>query len=214
MKIIAIGRNFRAHALELNHPIPKIPFFFIKPESSIIETGHDVIAPIGHSLHYEVELAIHIQEKLNKITVDQANHALNKSKFGVAIDFTLRDVQSNAISNKLPWTLSKGLDTFCPLSSTISDIDPDDVGLWLKVNGKIKQNGNTNDQIFPCATLISYISQFITLEPKDVILTGTPSGVGAVKDGDVIQCGLNAKGKSLELQHVIKYKKFDYPLIE
>eukprot|EP00834_Sanchytrium_tribonematis_P002461 NODE_76_length_23837_cov_1.242396.p11 type:complete len:216 gc:universal NODE_76_length_23837_cov_1.242396:10886-10239(-) len=214
MKIVAIGRNFKKHAMELNHPIPKIPFFFLKPESSIIANNETVIAPAGHTLHYECELAIHVQQKLCKLSREQASEVLKTSKFGVAIDFTLRDVQNHAVKNKLPWTLAKGLDTFCPLSETIEGIDPDNVDLWLRVNGEIRQDGNTNDQIFSCAELLEYITQFMTLEKKDVILTGTPSGVGPVKDGDKISCGLVFKHQKLQLDHPIKVQKFDLKLME
>eukprot|EP00835_Amoeboradix_gromovi_P005465 NODE_515_length_7357_cov_0.487875.p4 type:complete len:221 gc:universal NODE_515_length_7357_cov_0.487875:1160-1822(+) len=214
MKIVAVGRNFRKHALELNHPIPKIPFFFLKPESSVISNGETVVAPIGHQLHYEVELAIHVQSRLSKLNRNQAKEVLSKCNYGVAIDFTLRDVQKNAIESKLPWTLAKGLDTFCPLSEAIPGIDPDNVGLWLNVNGIEKQNGDTSDQIFDCAELLSYITNFMTLEPSDVVLTGTPSGVGPVKDGDVVTCGLVYKDKTINLKHHIKFKKFDFHLVE
>ncbi len=214
MKVVGIGRNFRKHAIELGHPIPKIPFFFLKPESSVIQNEESVVSPKGHELHYEVELAIHVKEKVSKLSIQDAKRVLKNCAYGVGIDYTLRDIQSHAIKNKLPWTLAKGLDTFCPLSSTITGIDPDNVELWLRVNNNVKQQGNTNDQIFNCAELLSYITQFMTLYKNDVVLTGTPSGVGKVNHGDVVHCGINVENKACFLHHDIIIQQFDKPLIE
>lgn len=116
----------------------------------------------------------------------------------LALDMTNRTLQSKLKSKGLPWALAKGFDTSCPVSNYIPAVevnDPHNIDLWLKVNGEMKQNGNTKDMIFTIPFLISWISEYYTLEPGDLILTGTPEGVGPVKSGDVLECGLGTLTK-------------------
>lgn len=191
-KIICIGRNYGAHAAELGNQIPEKPILFLKPTSSYLSEGSPIQVPVGcTSLHHEVELGVVISKPGKNISESSAfDHV---GGYILALDMTARDFQDEAKKKGHSWALAKGFDTSCPVSGFIpSDklANPHDVNLWLKVNGVMKQEGNTKSMIFKIPTLISYISKYFTLETGDVILTGTPSGVSAVNAGDVIQCGL------------------------
>ncbi|XP_060064544.1 acylpyruvase FAHD1, mitochondrial-like [Ylistrum balloti] len=191
-KILAIGRNYKSHAAELNNPIPKSPLVFIKPTTSYITEGQRIKFPPGcNELHHEVELGVVIGKGGNNIS--EANAMEHVGGYVLALDMTARDLQDFAKKNGHPWALAKSWDTSCPVSNFIEKNkipDPSSLNLWLKVNGEMKQNGNTTDMIFPIPYLISFLSNYFTLEEGDLLLTGTPSGVGPVKEGDEIQAGL------------------------
>jgi acylpyruvate hydrolase len=204
-KIVAVGRNYRDHAAELGNAVPEVPLLFMKPASSYITEGSLIKIPKGcSSLHHEIELGIVIGKKGTDIPENSAmNHVAG---YVLALDMTARDFQNVAKTKGHPWDLAKGFDTSCPVSSFIpkeSIPDPNNVNLWCKVNGEMKQNGNTKDMIFKIPYLISYISQYFTLEPNDVILTGTPAGVSGVKFGDVIQGGL---GELVQFEFKVQQK--------
>ncbi|KAK7110303.1 oxaloacetate decarboxylase, mitochondrial-like [Littorina saxatilis] len=191
-KIICVGRNYGAHAAELGNPVPEKPILFFKPTSSYLSEGSPIQIPKGcSSLHHEVELGIIIERTGKNISESSAlDHV---GGYILALDMTARDFQDEAKKKGQPWAMAKGFDTSCPVSGFIPREkvqDPQNVNLWCKVNGQTKQDGNTKDMIFSIPNLISYISQYFTLEAGDVILTGTPSGVSATKPGDTIQCGL------------------------
>ena len=142
------------------------------------------------SLHYEVELGVVVSKLGRKIPEASAmNHV---GGYALALDMTARNLQDQAKKKGHPWSVAKGYDTFCPISDLIDrdKVDPGNARLWLKVDGEMKQDGNTREMIFSVPVLISYISGIYTLEPGDVILTGTPQGVGPVEEGQVIACGL------------------------
>ena len=142
-------------------------------------------------IHHEVELGVVIGKTGFKISEAQAAEYI--AGYCLALDMTARDLQSKLKAKGLPWTLAKGFDTSCPVSDFIPSqniSNPQNVDLWLKVNGELRQSSNTKNMIFNIPFLLSYISEFFTLEPGDLILTGTPEGVGPVKRGDVINCGL------------------------
>ncbi|KAL8613080.1 hypothetical protein ACOMHN_035021 [Nucella lapillus] len=191
-KIICVGRNYGAHAAELGNPLPEKPILFLKPTSSYLSEGSAIQIPKGcTSLHHEVELGIVI-ERCGK-NISEAAALDHVGGYILALDMTARDFQDEAKKKGEPWTLAKGFDTSCPVSGFIPKNklpDPQNAGLWLKVNGTTRQDGNTKDMIFTIPHLIAYISQYFTLEPGDVILTGTPSGVGSTVPGDRLQCGL------------------------
>ncbi|KJE90254.1 fumarylacetoacetate hydrolase domain-containing protein 1 [Capsaspora owczarzaki ATCC 30864] len=191
-KIVAIGRNYREHAAELNNPVPKEPLFFLKPTTSYLPTGKTILIPDGVELDHEVELAVVIGKTGANITKDAAMEHV--AGYALALDMTARNLQAVAKAKGLPWTIAKGQDGFCPISALIEkeSINLANTRIWLKVDGEIKQDGNTRDMIFNVPTIISYVSQFMTLEENDVILTGTPAGVGQVKPGQVIECGLGS----------------------
>ncbi|CAL1538342.1 unnamed protein product [Lymnaea stagnalis] len=191
-KIICVGRNYREHAAELGNPIPSKPILFLKPTSAYITEGQMIKIPLGCSdLNHEVELGVVIGIRASKIKQEEAMKYVGG--FALGLDMTARDWQSEAKKNGHPWCLAKGFDTSCPVSAFIDKEkipNPNNVDIWLKVNGETRQSGNTKDMIFSVEHLISYASQYFTLEPGDLLLTGTPSGVSKLNLGDVIQAGL------------------------
>ncbi|WRX22583.1 Fumarylacetoacetase-like [Theobroma cacao] len=198
-KIVAVGRNYAAHAKELGNAVPKEPVLFLKPTSSYLENGGTIEVPHPlNSLDHEVELAVVIGQKARDVPEKTAMNYVGG--YALALDMTAREIQSVAKSAGLPWTVAKGQDTFTPISSVLSMSmvpDPDNLELWLKmhflstqVDGETRQKGSTKDMIFKIPYLISHISSIMTLCEGDVILTGTPQGVGPVKVGQKISAGI------------------------
>ncbi|KAL3689609.1 hypothetical protein R1sor_015918 [Riccia sorocarpa] len=191
-KIVAVGRNYAAHAKELGNAVPKEPMIFLKPTSSYVFQGGAIeIPPPLTSLHHEVELGVVIGKQGRDIFEDEAMDHV--SGYALALDMTARDIQSVAKAKGHPWTVAKGYDTFTPISDFISKEDvpsTDDLELWCEVDGVMKQKGSTKDMIFSIPTLISFISKIMTLNEGDVILTGTPSGVGPVSAGQHVKAGI------------------------
>jgi len=198
-KIVAIGRNFAAHARELNNAPPKEPFFFLKPTTSYVLSGGKVEIPSGIIAHHEVELGLVIGKGGTDIA--QHNAGSHVAGYTLAVDMTARNLQDKVKKQGLPWSASKGFNTFTPIGPFIPKAqvpDPHNLRLMLKINGIIKQNGTTSDMIFRIPQLIEHISSIMTLEEGDLILTGTPSGVGPVVAGDKVECLLaDAAGKEL-----------------
>jgi len=193
-KIIGIGRNFADHAKELGNAVPSKPLIFFKPTSSYIVEGENIKIPKGSSeLHHEVELGVVIGKGGSSIPKDQVFSGQVIAGYFLALDMTARDLQYEAKKKGHPWSLAKGFDTSCPVSDILPPNkinDPHNIELWLNVNGVERQRGSTKDMIFDIPTLISYVSDYFKLEEGDVILTGTPKGVGPVKAGDTIEAGI------------------------
>ncbi|KAI5349475.1 hypothetical protein L3X38_002362 [Prunus dulcis] len=191
-KIVGVGRNYAAHAKELGNAVPKEPVLFLKPTSSYLENGGTIeVPPPLLSLDHEVELAVVISKKARDVS--QATAMDYVAGYALALDMTAREIQASAKSAGLPWTIAKGQDTFTPISSLLPKEmvpDPDNIELWLKVDGELRQKGSTKDMIFKLPFLISHISSIMTLLEGDVILTGTPKGVGPVKVGQKITAGI------------------------
>ncbi|XP_068663168.1 oxaloacetate tautomerase FAHD1, mitochondrial-like [Aristolochia californica] len=191
-KIIAVGRNYAAHAKELGNAVPKEPVLFMKPTSSYLQNGGTIqIPPPLESLDHEVELAVVIGKKARD--VDEAYAMDYVGGYALALDMTAREIQSSAKAGGLPWTVAKGQDTFTPISQYLPKpmvADPDNLELWLKVDDLVRQKGSTRDMIFKIPFLVSHISSIMTLFEGDVILTGTPQGVGPVKAGQKITAGI------------------------
>jgi 5-carboxymethyl-2-hydroxymuconate isomerase len=185
-KILCIGRNYSEHIKELGNATPEAPVIFIKPASSVIGEGEAiVIPPYSRDCHYEVELALLIGRKGKDIPVDRAMECI--AGYGVGIDLTLRDVQSDLKKKGLPWEIAKGFDTACPLSAfeeATGVADPQNLRIRMTVNGEVRQDGNTSMMIHRIPAIVSHMSGCFTLEPGDVILTGTPAGVGRIVPGD------------------------------
>ncbi|ESO07582.1 hypothetical protein HELRODRAFT_186863 [Helobdella robusta] len=192
-KIVGAARTYKEHAVELNNPIPSEPLIFLKPTSSYIEQGQSIIIPKDTlELHHEVELGVVI-DKPGK-NIPEASAAGHIGGYVLALDMTNRTEQSKAKKAGHSWCIAKGFDTACPVSRFIYKDEIKDfqnVSLKLKVNGILKQDGNTKDMIFSIPFLISWISCRMSLEHGDLILTGTPPGVGPVSAGDTIECSLN-----------------------
>lgn len=191
--IFCIGRNYAAHARELQNEIPDEPVVFLKPWSSIIFDGDKIILPHqSQNVHHEVELVAAIGKSGKNIPEELAlSHVAG---YAVGIDVTARDIQQKAKGKAHPWSVAKGFDTFAPVSSFIAADkieNPQNINLQLSVNGENRQCGNTQLMIFPIAKLISYLSTIFTLHTGDLIFTGTPKGVSPIKSGDKIKASLD-----------------------
>ncbi|KAL2198979.1 hypothetical protein P885DRAFT_31231 [Corynascus similis CBS 632.67] len=202
-KVVCIGRNYADHIAELNNTRPKQPFFFLKPTSSILLPGEGpVIRPRGIDLHYEVELALILGKRVRDLNAQDEQGALDAiESYALSIDMTARNAQNEAKKKGLPWDISKGFDTFLPLSNVINKAaipDPHKIELYLTVNNKVQQNDSTELMLFRIPRILSEISKVMTLEPGDIVLTGTPKGVGPVVPGDVMRAGIRVEGKELE----------------
>lgn len=184
--IYCIGRNYAAHARELNNPVPGEPVIFIKPASSVVADGGSIVIPPQSSdVHYEAELVLAIGKKGKNIPIDKAMEHV--SGYGLGIDVTARDLQQIAKDKSLPWSVAKGFDTFAPLSDFVDASalpDPDAIEYTLDINGERRQHGKTSHMLFPIPFLIHYLSGIFTLYPGDIIYTGTPEGVGKLNAGD------------------------------
>jgi 2-keto-4-pentenoate hydratase/2-oxohepta-3-ene-1,7-dioic acid hydratase in catechol pathway len=189
-KIVAIGLNYFDHARELNMPIPDKPLIFLKPPTSVIGNGEIIRYPSATAeLNYEGELAIVIKDHTRHVTEKEApRHILG---FTCANDVTARDLQR--IDGQ--WTRSKSFDTFCPLGPRIvGDINPAELAITTRVKGVTKQHSNTGNMIFNAFALVSFISSIMTLLPGDVIITGTPPGVGPLEPGDEVEVEIEGIG--------------------
>ena len=176
--------------------LPEEPEFFLKPPSSLIGNNGMVILPkMSNRVDYEVELAVIMKNKCHNISMDEVSeHVLG---YSVIVDITARDLQTKSRDSGMPWSISKGFDTFAPIGPRIVDkknIDTSNLDIWLKVNGEYKQHSNTGDMIFTVVELISFISKIMTLQPMDIIATGTPEGVGKINNGDIIEAGIDGIG--------------------
>ena len=196
-KILCIGRNYVDHIKELGNEAPAAPVIFMKPASSVIGEGGEVVIPsYSSNCHHEAELALLVGKTVKNITEEAALSCL--AGYGVAIDLTLRDVQDELKKKGLPWDIAKGFDTACPLSAFVPAeqiSDPQDLTITLKVNGELRQNGGTCLMIHSAAKIISLLSAIFTLEEGDVILTGTPAGVSRVVPGDRLCAEIGGIGK-------------------
>lgn len=211
-KIICVGLNYKDHAAETNAPIPAEPILFFKATSAIVGPNDDLIIPKNSKkTDWEVELAVVIGKKASYVSEDDAlNHVAG---YVLHNDYSEREFQ---LERNGQWVKGKSSDTFAPLGPFIATqdeiADVHNLRLWLKVNGKTLQDGNTSNLIFNIPFVVSYISQFMTLLPGDVITTGTPAGVGLgqkpepwyLKEGDVVELGIDGLGSSK--QHVKAYE--------
>lgn len=181
-KIVCVGRNYVEHAKELGNEVQKVPLIFLKPPSSIIPVGGTVILPLQSSqVEHEAELVVVIGKRGKNITAEQAKRYI----FGYTIgnDITARDLQKTDSQ----WTRAKGFDTFCSFGPWIdTDFDPADAVITCRVNGQMRQMASTRDMVFNVGTLVAYISSVMTLMPGDLIFTGTPAGVGELRNGDEV----------------------------
>lgn len=191
-KIVCVGRNYRDHAKELGNEVPAEPLLFLKPPSSLLGQKGTVMMPSqAERVDFEGELALVIGKRATKLAAGADWHSYVRG-YTIANDVTARDLQKKDGQ----WTRAKGFDTFCPVGPVVSDeVDPG-AGFLVETrqNGELKQHGSTLDFIFPIPELLSYITAAITLEPGDLILTGTPAGVGPVKAGDNVEVSIKGLG--------------------
>ncbi|HSB55964.1 MAG TPA: fumarylacetoacetate hydrolase family protein [Gemmatimonadales bacterium] len=189
-KIIGVGRNYRAHAEELGNPMPAQPIIFLKPTSAIIAPGETIILPPdSNKVEQEAEIGIVVLERLRNVTRDEAEKA--RIGFTCVNDVTARDLQK--VDGQ--WSRAKGYDTFCPVGPVVQEgLDWRTLEVIGRVNGKDVQRGKASDMAFDIPTLIVFISRVMTLEPGDVIATGTPAGTTALKAGDVTEVEIPGVG--------------------
>lgn len=196
-KIVCVARNYVDHIRELNNAIPDEPVLFTKPATSIVADGGQIVIPsYSNDCHHEVELAVLIGSAGKAIPAERA--MLHVAAYGVALDMTLRDVQSGLKAKGLPWEKAKGFDTSCPLSTFVlaeEVADPHDLRISLKVNGQLRQHASTALMMRNVPELIAAASTVFTLEPGDVLLTGTPAGVAAVVSGDLLEAEIEQVGQ-------------------
>lgn len=196
-KVVCIGRNYFDHITELGNEVPDEPVLFIKPATSIIPNGGKIIIPdVSKDCHHELELAVLIGKKAFRISEQEAMSCV--AGYGIAIDLTLRDIQSVQKKKGLPWEIAKGFDTSCPLSDFVAADqvgDPHNLQMMLTVNGEVRQSGSSSMMMRKIPQIIAEASQFFTLLPGDVVLTGTPQGVSRIKSGDVLNAVIDQIGE-------------------
>ncbi|SKC65932.1 fumarylacetoacetate hydrolase family protein [Krasilnikoviella flava] len=189
-KVVAVGKNYADHAKEMGGEVPATPLLFFKPNTAVVGPDDPVVLPeFTREVSYEAELAVVI----SKVTKDVEPENVRSHILGytVANDVTARDAQRTDGQ----WARAKGFDTSCPLGPWIvTDLNPEDVAVRSRVNGELKQDGRTADMVFDVPFLVSYISKAMTLLPGDVILTGTPAGVGRIDHGDRVECEVEGIG--------------------
>lgn len=190
-KIVCVGRNYAAHAKELGHEVPQEPLLFFKPPSSITGPGGAVVLPKESGrVEHEAELGIVIGRRVRRVAREQAMAAVYG--YTCVCDVTARDLQKKDGQ----WTRAKGFDTFCPVGPWIETaLDPSDLEVKCVVDGEVRQLGRTSQMIFDVAALISYVSAVMTLEPGDLVVTGTPSGVGPLAPGNKVAVSVEGVGE-------------------
>jgi 2-keto-4-pentenoate hydratase/2-oxohepta-3-ene-1,7-dioic acid hydratase in catechol pathway len=195
MKIICIGRNYVAHAKELNNEVPTTPVFFMKPDSALVTSNRPFFYPdFSKNVHHELEVVIRINRLGRSIEEEHAGRYFDE--IGLGVDFTARDLQNEMKSKGLPWEIAKGFDYSAPISefhpvSNYKDIH--NLSFQLKINGNTVQDGNTSLMIFSFEKIIAYVSRFMTLKTGDLIFTGTPAGVGPVSINDRLEAFLEGE---------------------
>ncbi|KDE40251.1 Fumarylacetoacetate hydrolase family protein [Nitrincola lacisaponensis] len=190
-KVVCVGRNYAEHARELNNPLPDEPLLFIKPSTAIQPMQQAIVIPEGRGgLHYETEVAVLIGAPLTRATQAEASAAI--TGVGLALDLTLRDLQTSLKNKGLPWEKAKAFDGSCCLSPFVAantvNLQSLPVKLWI--NDVLRQDGNTDQMLRSVTALVAHISEWFTLLPGDVVLTGTPAGVGELQAGDQLNLQL------------------------
>ena len=183
-KIVCVGRNYLEHARELGNEMPERPMLFLKPPSSLIGDGEAILLPPeSQRVEHEAELAVVISRRARRVTADEALEYV--AGYLPLNDVTARDLQKLDVQ----FTRAKGFDTFCPMGKMVpaDGVDPSALDVICRVNGEVRQRGNTREMAFSVPVLIEYISNVMTLEAGDVIATGTPAGVGPLMDGDEVE---------------------------
>jgi 2-keto-4-pentenoate hydratase/2-oxohepta-3-ene-1,7-dioic acid hydratase in catechol pathway len=189
-KIVCVGLNYRAHAQEMGKPLPSEPLLFLKPPSAVIGSGTPIVRPRGYErVDFEGELGVVIGRRAHRVSAATALDYV--AGYTCTLDITVRDLQKRDVQ----YTRAKGFDTFCPLGPVVAKgLDPSRLRVCTRLNGRERQDSSTSDMIFPVPSLIAFISGVMTLEPDDVISTGTPPGVGPIAPGDEIEVEIDGIG--------------------
>ena len=183
MKIVCVGRNYREHAKELGNEVPKEPLIFLKPQSSVIKNGDAIVLPPqSKQVEFEGEIGVIVGRTLRRATNTEARDAIKSVV--AANDVTARDLQRTDSQ----WTRAKGFDTFCPVGEPVpAPDDLSDLTIVTRVNGQERQRATGSEMVFPIPDVLAYVSHIMTLEPGDLVLTGTPAGVGKLSPGDEVE---------------------------
>jgi len=192
-KVVCVGRNYAEHARELNNPVPAEPLLFIKPATAVVALDQPLRLPQGlGAVHYETEIALLIGQTLSgDVSEQQATAAI--AGIGLALDLTLRELQDQLKAKGHPWERAKAFDGACPLSAFVEPAQLPDltaIPLQLRINGELRQQGNSAEMITPIIALLRHIAGVFTLQPGDVVITGTPAGVGVLVSGDQLQLAI------------------------
>lgn len=189
-KIICVGRNYRAHAEELGNAVPPQPMIFLKPPSSLIGPGATIVCPTQSAqVEYEGEIGVVVMERLRDVTVEKA--AAARLGFTCVNDVTARDLQKTDGQ----WGRAKGFDTFCPVGpAVVEGLDWRELEVTTRLNGEVRQQGQTSQMAYDIPTILAFIASVMTLEPGDLVATGTPAGVGRLTSGDVVEVEVNGVG--------------------
>ncbi len=196
-KIVALGRNYAEHARELGNEVASDPPIFFKPPSSVVGPGEAIVLPPeSREVHYEAELAVVIARRGVRVPAEYALQMVGG--YTALNDVTARDLQREDIERRRPFDRAKSFDTFCPMGPVVATPrtvpDPDRLRITLRVNGQVRQDASTSQMILPVARIIEYVSRYMSLEPGDVIATGTPAGVGPLHPGDVVEVEVEGVG--------------------
>ena len=196
-RVFCVGRNYAAHAREMgNDPDREPPFFFTKPADAVVDTPCSVpYPPATKELHHEVELVLAIGKAGANISTDTALSYLWGASVG--IDLTRRDLQADAKATRRPWDMAKGFDNSAPIAPIIPIAEAGALStgrIWLSVNGSSRQDADIDEMIWPVPDIIAFLSQMVALAPGDIMMTGTPAGVGPVRPGDIMTGGLGTLG--------------------
>ncbi len=192
-KVVCVGRNYAEHARELNNPVPSEPLLFIKPATAVVPLAGGFHLPSGRgAVHYETEVALLIGAPLSGI-VSAADAAAAIAGVGLALDLTLRELQEQLKTKGHPWERAKAFDAACPLSRFVRPEQApalNAIPLQLRINGELRQDGNSADMITPIIALLQHIAGVFSLLPGDVVITGTPAGVGVLNPGDQLELAI------------------------
>ncbi|BFM18507.1 fumarylacetoacetate hydrolase family protein [Maricurvus nonylphenolicus] len=206
-KVVCVGRNYADHARELNNPVPTEPILFIKPATAMVAAAEPFSIPADRGVvHFETEMALLIGKTLSDADEDESLAAI--AGVGLGFDITLRELQDKLKAKSHPWEVAKAFDGSCPLSAFAPVSEPLDwanIAIQMSCNGQLRQDGNSEAMITPVARLLAYTSRIFTLQPGDVVMTGTPAGVGPLQAGDKLQATLSCQGQTLvELASSVK----------
>lgn len=188
-KIVCVGRNYAEHAREFGNPVPAEPLLFLKPPSSLVGPGEPILLPPQSSrVEHEAEIAVVVGRRLRFVSPEEAEAGIGA--IACANDVTARDLQRSDSQ----WARAKGFDTFCPVGPSVAGLDWRSLEIIGRVNGQERQRGRSADMVFPIPELLAYISGIMTLEPGDLVLTGTPAGTSELHDGDVVEVEIPGVG--------------------
>lgn len=197
-KVVCVGRNYADHARELNNPVPTEPILFIKPSTAMVAAEVPFAIPADRGVvHFETEMALLIGKTL--CGADEAECLTAIAGVGLGFDITLRELQDKLKAKAHPWEVAKAFDGSCPLSAftpVVESLDWANMDIQMSCNGQLRQEGNSEAMITPVARLLAYTSRIFTLQPGDVVMTGTPAGVGPLQAGDKLQASLSFKGQT------------------